>query len=370
MSGTEQDPDAESLAVGDEPVLDITTLEIASPSTEPRADGLSLSPSLARLSPLQLLAEEPHRFDLDQAVAVASHGRDAFDLRYRSAPRFDYVWGEVLGWRPERNEFVLGTFGLLGMGGTLPRHFTATVAQENRNRSFALHAWYDMLSGRFAALHVKAGAKHRPARNPTAANTALAAVIGMGTPGLDERLSLPLSTLLYHAGNLAARSRSAERLRAMLEEEAGGTVTIEEFTGAWVRLPESEQTRMAGGGRGRGAEGQHARLGQGAGAGAAIWDPMARFVIRLGPLPRRTFEALLPGRPRHRRLVELARLFVGLDTGFALNLVLARDEVPALKLGEGGGRLGWTSWMNQPRPRTRDVKDAIFDARIGVQGAT
>ncbi|HYF06268.1 MAG TPA: type VI secretion system baseplate subunit TssG, partial [Acetobacteraceae bacterium] len=83
----------------------------------------------------------------------------------------------------------------------------------------------------------------------------------------------------------------------------------------------------------------------------------------LGPLPRAAFDAFLPGTPRHTRLVELARLFVGLDTGFAVNLVLARDAVPDLELGRGA-RLGWSSWLGQSRPRTRDAADPLFDARL------
>ncbi len=321
------------------------------------------APVLRPVAPAQALARQPTRFAFDQAidlaalVAQAAEG-DPLALRYRSLPRLGLPAGEVVQARPETGELTLGTFGLVGAGGVLPRHVTATVGAELRKRSMALHAFIDLNSRRFAGLHARAGAKYRPTRNPVPAERVLAAAIGMGTPGLDGRLSLPVATLLYHAGNLAARSRSAERLRAMLEEETGGRVDIEEFAGGWIRLPESEQTRFGGG-----RLGQHAALGQGAAAGSQVWDPQARFIIRIGPLRRRAFEALLPGSPRYRHLVDLARLFVGLDTGFALNLILAKAEIPPLALGGGVARLGQTSWMGMPAPRQQDGAEPMFDAR-------
>nr|WP_255575231.1 type VI secretion system baseplate subunit TssG [Caldovatus aquaticus] len=310
------------------------------------------------------MAREPTRFALDQAADIAArvaHGADGADplaLRFRSWPRLGLAAGEVVQARPESGELTVAAFGLIGPGGVLPRHVTATVAAELRKRSHALHAFLDLNARRLLGLYVKAGAKYRPTRNPEPAEKVLAAAIGMGTPGLAGRIAPPLPTLLFHAGNLAARTRSAERLRAMLEEETGGRVEIEEFAGGWVRLPETEQTRLGGGRTGR-----HAALGRGAAAGSQVWDPQARFIIRIGPLRRAEFEALLPGTPRHRVLVDLARLFVGLDTGFALNLVLAKEEIPPLALGGAEARLGQSSWLCGAAPRARDGTEPMFEAR-------
>jgi hypothetical protein len=97
---------------------------------------------------------------------------------------------------------------------------------------------------RSVGLFPKAGSKYRPTRNPEPTTDALSATIGMGTAHLDGRMRVKREDLLYHAGNLASRTRSAERLRAMLEAETGRKVEIEEFAGGYIRLPESEQTRM------------------------------------------------------------------------------------------------------------------------------
>lgn len=307
-------------------------------------------------SPREKLAAEPARFSLDQAAAVLAPGRDPVDLPYRTQARLGAPGGEVASANPQTGEIVAPTFGLIGPGGVLPRHYTATVAAEARKRSVALHNFLDMLARRFTGLFVKAGAKYRPARDPVPAERVLAAASGLGTPHLVARLATPLPALLYHAGALASRSRSAERLRGLLTEETGTPVEIVEFAGGWIRLPVGEQSRMAA----RGRPGVNCGLGVDAALGAQAWDPSARFLLRLGPLKLREFEALLPGAPLHGRLVELIRLQVGLEQDFALNPVLAAAEVPPCKLGLGGARLGWTGWLTTPHPRRADARDALL----------
>jgi type VI secretion system protein ImpH len=339
---------------------------VSAPPADPAAAPSGPVASTARApSPIQRLAATPGRFDLDQAVRVAAPAGDALALRYRTVTRLGFPAGEVLAHRPEQRELVIATFGLIGPGGVLPRHHTAMVAAEQRKRSHALHHFVDMLASRFTGLHVLAGARYRPAVDPSAAERVLAAAMGLETPGLMARTGVPRDTTLYHAGHLAARSRSAARLAAMLEEEAGAPVWIEEFAGRWVRLPASERTRLAGGGRGALSEGQHAKLGEGALIGAETWDAQARFVLRIGPLDARRFAMLLPDQPLHGRIAALTRLFVGPDTGFVIAPVLKAQAIGDLRLGAAGGRLGWTSWLSLPRDRTRrqDGTEPRFEPR-------
>ncbi|WP_426956434.1 type VI secretion system baseplate subunit TssG [Muricoccus radiodurans] len=317
-----------------------------------------LPPDPPALSPAERLAQQPERFDLDQAAHMVARGRDIADLPFRAVPRLGLPAGEVLSGDVDSGELAAPTFGLIGSGAALPRHYTAVAAAELRNlppslrrRGAALVAFLEMLSRRFTGLWVKAGAKVRPARDPSRVDTALAGAIGMATPGLDGRLVTPLAGLLYHAGHLASRTRSAERLAAMLEDETGRTVEIIEFAGAWQRLPTAERTRLGG---------AYARLGVDAAAGAQTWDPAARFIIRIGPLDAASFADFLPGRQMFRRICDLTRLHVGPETDFVLNPVLSAAAVPPLRLGRdgaGGAQLGRTGWINAARPRTRPAAD-------------
>ena len=307
----------------------------------------------ARPTPRERLAQEPERFDLDQAVFVMGAEDDPVALDYRLSPRLSLPLSEVTAADPAKGSLTTPLFGLVGPQGTLPRHYTATTAAEQRQRNRALLHFMEMLSRRFTGMWVKAGAKYRPTRDPAPAKRALDAIAGMGTPGLADRLAIPAESLRYHAGNLAARTRSAARLAALLAEEAGSEVEIIEFAGGWLRLPEVEQTRLGA---------AHAGLGSDAAAGSHVWDPQARFIIRLGPMDARDFARLMPGQPLFDRLCALTRLFVGPEQEFVLNPVLAPEAVPVARMGAGADapRLGLTSWMGASRPRTAPVRDAML----------
>jgi type VI secretion system protein ImpH len=360
------DPNAPKPEPAPEAIPDVTELSVATPEavaeSRPPPEPPP-SPVLAPTAPLDRLKREPTRFDIDQATAIALRAAglppdEPEALVLRTTARLAMPAGAVLAAKPEQGELTLGNFGLVGAGGVLPRHHTSQVAAEQRKRSLALHVFLDMLGRRVTGLHSKAGAKYRPTRNPEPAARVLAATVGMGTPNLQGRTRIPQETLLYHAGNLAARTRSAERLRAMLEAETGRPVEIEEFAGGFIRLPEEERTRMPSG---RGAP-QHCVLGVSTTAGAQVWDPQARLIIRFGPLDRASFDALLPGTPNWLRVTQLARLFVGPDTAFAVNLVLRAEDVPAGALGSTS-RLGWTSWAGASKPRRSHARDALFEPR-------
>ncbi len=311
------------------------------------------------LTPLERLEREPGRFSIDQASAVIAPHRDPTEIAYRTTTRLGAPAGEVMQADLAKGGLVTPTFGLIGPGGVLPRHYTALADAESRRRSTALHAFVDLLARRFTGLFVKAGSKYRPTRDPHQAVQVLGAAVGLGTPRLSDALASPLPAVLYHAGGLSARTRSAERLRGMLSEETGAEVRLVEFAGGWMRLPSAEQTRLAA----PGVPGRHVQLGVDAAVGAQVWDPSSRFLVNLGPMPFRVFETLLPGTALHTRLVELTRLQVGLELDFAFNPVLAAAEVPHLRLGAPGtgtARLGWTSWLTASRPRRKPAAEAML----------
>lgn len=316
-------------------------------------------------SPAARLAAEPARFDLDQAAHVAAAGGDPMALAYRNPLRLALPAGDVAAGEGAAGEGAAGGLarrgltvtglGLLGPGGVLPRHYTEAAAAALRQmppaqrvRGAALPAFLEMLARRLIGAWVKAGAKYRPARAPAPAQQALAAAAGLATPGLASQAQVPLAVLLYHAGHLASRSRSAERLCAMLEAECGWPVAILEFTGGWQRLPVAERSRLGC---------AHGRLGVDLVAGAQVRDPAASFTIRIGPLDAAGFATLAPGGPLHRRLCALARLHVGPETDFVVNPVLAAGAVPALHLSRGV-RLGQGSWLGMRRPRRGPAAEA------------
>ena len=234
-----------------------------------------------------------------------------------------------------------------------------------------------MLAQRLVAHFAEAGAKYRMhraadmaalAEPPGAGQIAavLLALAGHGTPHLADRLAAGPEPLMHYAGLFAMRPRSAERLRALVSDWLGQPVEVVQFAGAWLSLPLDQRSRLPVGiGSGR-----HARLGVDATIGVRAWDASARVVLRLGPLSAPAFHALLPDRPALARLVSLVRSFLGVETGFAVNPVLAADGVPALRLdatAEPGARLGWNTWLPTAGRRSEDGAEALFEAEV-VEG--
>jgi type VI secretion system protein ImpH len=339
------------------------------------------------ISPAARLLAEPRRFRFDAAVRVltlaAKTSEPADAARFRTPPGLAYPSADILSVAPAGDSqpprVAAGVIGLTGIGGVLPRPYTEFLTATLRRQSPALHDFVDMLSHRFVGFFARAGAKYRlnrAAENATAAHPpepdraagALLAFTGYATPHLAPRLAIGIEPLLHYAGLFASRPRSAEKLAALVSDWLGRKVEIVQFAGAWLPLPPAERTALAVGCK----PGNWNRLGVDAAIGVRAWDLQARIILRIGPLDRASFAALLPDRAGLQRLVSLVRAFLGFEIAFAVNPVLAGPEVPPLRLDPGADpapRLGWNSWIPAPEGlplglRRTDAADALFEAEI------
>ena len=335
------------------------------------------------------LLREPRRFTFDAAVRVLLHHARVAEpneaARFRSSPSLAFPGADLLAVQPGEAgrppSVVTPVMALAGATGVLPRHYSEVLAVTLRNRSRALHEFLDLLSHRFVAQFARAGIKYRLHRATETARLApsgaanddarpgdpvalmLRAFTGFGTAHLCDRMAAGVDPLLHYAGLLAMRPRSADRLAALASDWLGRPVEVRQFAGAWLVLPPDQQTRMPVGRR----PGAFNRLGVDAAIGVRAWDVQARVILVVGPLDRTAFGALLPDRPALRRLVALVRAYLGFETGFAVNPVLAADAVPAVALGgaERSARLGWNTWLPAPGfGRRQPAADAIFEAEI------
>jgi type VI secretion system protein ImpH len=302
--------------------------------------------------------------------------------RFRTPPGLAYPPADILtieqSVENRPHDVTTTVMGLTGISGVLPRVYTDVLTTTLRNRSAALHDFLDMLSHRLVAFFARAGAKYRINRCAEAAASAsppepdriadtLLAFTGYATPHLVSRLAVGIDPLLHYAGLFSGRPRSAEKLAALVSDWLGRKVEVVQFAGAWLSLVPDQQTALATGLK----AGAWNRLGVDAAIGVRAWDLQARVVLRIGPLDRASFEALLPDRPGLQRLVSLVRAFLGFEFGFAVNPVLASSEVPPLRLDRDADRptrLGWNSWIPGPEAspgmRGGDATDALFEAEI------
>jgi type VI secretion system protein ImpH len=349
-------------------------------------------------------------FDFFQAVRLLQRiypdrkpvGRDAQPLtevvRFRAhlslafPPSAVHVVEPPLDDRPMAR--LIQTFlGLTGPSGVLPRHYTQLLLDLGRDvkgpERRSLGDWLALFDHRLVSLFYRAWEKYRfwvPyergeafLREPDAFTAAVFSLIGLGLTALRGRLRVALPphedeperplakiddlALLYYSGLLAQRPPSAAGLEALLSDYFGLPIAVRQFQGQWLALERADQTCL----------GAHGRVGVDAVAGSRVWDVQSGFRIRLGPIRLNRFEEFLPdrapapGRKSLFLLAQLARLYVGPDLDFDVQLVLDATEVPACVLGGAGfgARLGWNTWLISRR-RQQDADDAVFVADESV----
>jgi type VI secretion system protein ImpH len=282
-------------------------------------------------------------------------------VRFRASPSLAFPASEIraLTLRDGQAADMEVTFlGLTGPSGVLPRPYTEQLIGRVVSRDGALRDFLDIFHHRLTSLFYRASRKTRPVA-PTIGGgaawltTYLRAVLGLGTPGVSDRLPFPDEALLYYAGLLAPRPRSAAALRQLVAAHFGVPAEVEQFVGAWYPLASGTQCAL-------GEDAPSAVLGQGSVVGDEVYDQHGRVRVRLGPLTLRQYTDFLPSGNAYESLRAIVRLFGGDDVDFELQLVLLRADVPSVVLGDDDAPpLGWSTWL-RTREMERDADDAVL----------
>lgn len=262
-------------------------------------------------------------------------------------------------------------FGLLGPNGPLPTHITEYVRERLRHAGDpTLSRFLDLLQHRLIALFYRAWAQaqphvHRDRPGEDRFTAYLGSFIGLAPEVFRDRDTVPDLAKFHMVGHLARQQRSAEGLRAILRAFFRVPMEVQEFAGGWLQLGQGERTSL----RGEGAP-----LGAGAVLGGRVWDRQHKIRIVAGPLSYDEYQAFLPpaeadgadgvAAPVLRQLVDWMRLYLGFELQWELQLILARGDVPPLRLGRKG-RLGWTTWTGR-RSADHDADDLCLNAEAFV----
>ncbi len=366
----------------------------------------------------QHLYDEPFGFDFFQAVrllgrlsperALVGHGGPPHReiVRFRALPSLEFPASAIYSLTPAGGEQPVPTMavtflGLHGPSGVLPRHYTELIHRLERERKGeerrALRDWLDLFNHRLVSLFHRAWEKYRfwahyergehERAEPDTFTRALFSLVGLGTAGLRNLLRVVAveaptpgqaarertlaavddRSLLYYAGLLASRHRTAGGLASLLEDYFEVPVRVQQFVGQWLELEPASMSRL-------GLSDGNCQLGINALAGERVWDVQGKLRIRLGPLGYRRFNDFLPDRsplPEHKGfflLVHLARLYAGAELDFDVQPVLRAEEVPECQLNDElpGPRLGWNTWLTSQQP-THDAGDALFAGEVVVR---
>jgi type VI secretion system protein ImpH len=284
-------------------------------------------------------------------------------LRLAQEPSVTHAPSAIAGFEPgvegRPDRLLVHFFGLFGPDGPLPLHLTEYARDRRRNHNDpTFQKFADLFHHRLLSLFYRAWAEVRPTvsfdrPDEDRFGFYLGALIGLSTPDLRDRDAMPDLAKLHFAGHLGAQTRHAEGLASILAAFFTVPVRVESFQGTWLSLPETDCTRLSDGAT-------TAALGKTALLGGRVWSRQHKFRIVFGPLSLADYERLLPGGLSFHRLIPIVRNYVDDVSIWDVNLILQRDEIPAVRLGEQG-RLGWTTWL-LPRSARTDAADLFLDA--------
>jgi type VI secretion system protein ImpH len=244
------------------------------------------------------------------------------------------------------HEVNIQFMGYFGPQGALPLALTAEAHQwitRRNDPSFA--RFVDIFLARFVQMFYRAWADARPIvqmdrPEDDRFRVWLGALIGLGTPALRDRDSLPDEVRLGLTGLLSARVRSAARLRQCLKHILGTPVTLQEHVGTWLDFDPADCSQL-----GRNAS----TLGQDMCLGTRAFSLTHRIRLVLHCRDLAEYQSLLPGQPECRRLLDFLHGYLGRALDVDIALSLPEDLVPPTYLGQAG-RLGWTSFALSPAP--------------------
>ena len=352
---------------------------MATQSREPAADLTPEPEEGEKFAAIRaMLAREPFSFRFFQAVRLLERlypERNPVGLfvspssevvRFSSVPSLSFPASEIQDLQmggDGQTKLHVNFMGLSAAIGVLPDPYTEFLLERIRAKDRGPGDFFDIFNHRIISLFYRGWQKYRfyIAYERTGATDdvisgKLLDLIGLGTSGLTHRMEIEDEAGLYYAGLLSQRRPTAQGLKQLLEDYFEVPVRVEQFTGAWHRLPPGNQSFL----RDSGAFCE--RLGMGTIVGDEVWDQHGTVTIRLGPMSFERYQEFLPGARASRELRSWLRLYANREFDFILQLVLEREETPGMKLGEEGmraSRLGLVSWLKN-RPLEHDPDEATY----------
>src|ERR1019366_1281102 len=139
--------------------------------------------------------------------------------------------------------------GLDGPLGVLPRAYCELVNERIRARDTTLRDFFDLFNHRILSLFYQAWEKfhfqisYERGESDRFSHYVLA-LLGLYTPGLENRQDVADDSLLFYGGLLSMHSRSATGLRQVLWDYFSVPVEIEQFVGAWYPVDLESQCSL------------------------------------------------------------------------------------------------------------------------------
>ena len=303
------------------------------------------TPGKPRIGRSEVLAQE-----------IVSIGQDPF-VAFPAANVTDFVQTSPEARARLRTRFL----GFFGPQGALPLATTYEAYHWMRAHDDSFVRFTDIFADRFLQLFYRAWADARPIAlfgrpEEDRFRAWVGSAIGLGTPALRDRDSLPDIAKLAYAGILGSRVKSATRLAQVQRGILGVEIRVTERVASWLDFEPQDCTRLGQTG---------AVLGQSTHLGARVQSINHKITVTIRTHSLEEYESFLPGRERFRQIADLLYFQLGELIDIDLALELPRKVRPGTRLGTAG-RLGWTAWS---APETTAANDAAAPETAPPDGA-
>lgn len=245
-------------------------------------------------------------------------------------------------------------FGLFGPNGPLPLHLTE-LARERliHHQDSTLTAFADMFHHRLLCLFYRAWADAQACvsldHGDEKFSQYIASLIHIGLPAFQGKDTLNHHSKLFFAGHFSRECRNPEGLTNILQTFFNIKVSLKEFVVDWIPIPTQQQSRLGS---------QHG-LGKSTILGRAVRDAQHKFQLILGPLTEQQYYSFLPMQPNAKQLVDWVHQYIGIEFDWEAILVLKKDEVRGLQLGQAKP-LGMATWLGHRPQNYGDARDLII----------
>ncbi len=300
----------------------------------------------------------PGKQRLGQALACRQE-----PVRFTVKSGFVFPASDISGLKPgeegEPATMEVAFLGLFGPSGVLPHWYNELVVDRIRRKDHSLASFLDLFHHRLISLFYLAWKKHRfpenyryGARDPLSRH--MLSLLGLGTPGLAERIAIEPESLIFYGGLLSRPVPSAVAIEAAVEYFAEARVEVDQFIDRLIPVAPEDRTRLGA---------ANARLGIDAACGSLAWESQTKFRARIGPVGYDHFLRLMPSGDLLSPVFSLVRFMVGVEYEFEVGVVLKREEVPSCILGRTdprAPRLGWSTWVKSPAEKHREDPMVVF----------
>lgn len=292
---------------------------------------------------------------------------DREPVRFKSRVSLEFPTGDIAditdpAQKGDPSAMSVNIMGLAGVQGPLPAVYTELLLERARRKDNALRDFLDIFNHRLISMFYRVRKISRigfdfQAPQHTHVARYLYSLMGLGTPGLLQRMHVPDRALLFYTAHFARQGRSMAGLEALLADYFEVKIKGLQFRGQWHQIADDQITKL-------GINGQNQILGDTATLGTKVWDQQGKFALQVGPLTAKELLLFLPDGTAFAPLCELTRFYVGNELDFEIILIAHKGDIPAPRLGGAfSPRLGWTSWLGT-RERDTDHDTVRLSPRL------